>query len=147
MRNRWLWIAGGLGLQLGGVGVLVAVVLERAKKDNLLGHITGYTVRLVWHEVLRSHPDIVLLVAGCVVFLAGCVVMARPFVTHTGTLFVAIPIAALAGVLILGVAAVVAFFVIALADGVWSNGGVLGSSQPSKTTTRDTTENEAAVPQ
>src|SRR5262245_19246992 len=70
-RNRW--IAGGLVLQLIGIGVPVAVVVERAKHDNLLKNPDVYTVRLLWHELLQRHSDVALMVLGVVLFVVGSV--------------------------------------------------------------------------
>ena len=47
------------------------------------------------------------MIAGAALFVIGSMLLARPFVKSYVTLFVAIPLAALAGVLILGAAALV----------------------------------------
>lgn len=50
------------------------------------------------------------------VFAIGAVLVARPFVTRKTTLLVAIPLAALVGVLVLGGIALIVAFVILLVD-------------------------------
>lgn len=105
VEHRGVWIAWGLALQAIGVGIPVTIALRHANKDGLLGSITHYTVRFVWHEMLRSHADVALIVLGVLVFVAGGVVLARPFVTRRSTLFGAVPVAATAGIAVLGVIA------------------------------------------
>ncbi len=116
VRRRGTWIAWGLVLQVIGVGIPVTAALQRASRDGALASITHYTVRLVWHEMLRSHADIALIVLGVIFFAAGAVVLARPFVTRRVTLFVAVPAAATAGVAVLGVVALVCAAIIALVE-------------------------------
>jgi hypothetical protein len=116
VQHRAVWITWGLALQAIGVGIPVTVALRRANKDGLVGSITHYTVRLVWHEMLRSRADVVLIALGVVVFVAGGVVLARPFAKRRSTLFVAVPLAAIAGIALLGVFALVGAVLIALAE-------------------------------
>ena len=56
------------------------------------------------------------MIIGALVFVVGSMLMARPFVTSMFTMFVAIPIAALAGLLILGAAAILVALLLAGAD-------------------------------
>jgi hypothetical protein len=116
VERRASWFAWGLALQVIGVGIPVTVALRRANKDGLVGSVTHYTVRLVWHEMLRSGADVALIIVGVVVFVAGAVVLARPFVTHRSTLFVAVPVAATAGIAVLGVIALLCAAVIAVVE-------------------------------
>ncbi len=46
-----------------------------------------------------------MLVAGSLVYAAGSIVLARPYLSRPWVLFVAVPIAAVAGLLVLGVLA------------------------------------------
>jgi hypothetical protein len=110
--HRARWIAWGLVLQVAGAGVPALVVLERAKKDSMLGQISRYTVRLAWHEALRSPADIALMVLGPVAFMGGAVLVARPFARWRSTLFLLVPVAAAAGILVLGVVALVCALVV-----------------------------------
>ena len=101
------WILGGLFFQLVGIGGPAAYVYEKAKKQNVGGSITQGTVRLVWHEAVHSKTGLAILIAGAVVFAIGAILLARPFVRHVLVLVVAVPIAAVAGMLVLGVAALI----------------------------------------
>jgi hypothetical protein len=124
--RRGTWVTWGLALQALGLGIPVTVALRRASQDGVLGSFTHYTVRLLWHEMLRDHADVALLVLGVLLFAAGAVIMARPFVRRRSTLLVAIPVAAVAGLVLLGALALVAAVLIALfeapsnAEGVFS---------------------------
>jgi hypothetical protein len=125
VRARGRWIAWGLALQVIGVGIPVTAALRRAHEDGVVGGITHYTVRLVWREMLRSGADVALIVLGVVLFAAGAVVLARPFVRRTSTLLVAVPLAAALGVAVLGVLALVCAAAIAAVeapgDAGWSD--------------------------
>ena len=79
----------------------------------MLGSVTRYTVRLVWQQMAHSGADLALALLGVALFVAGSVVLARPFVRRRSTLLVGVPLAALAGVLVFGVFAVVIGAVIA----------------------------------
>ena len=50
-----------LALQAIGVGIPVTAALRRANTDGVLGSITHYTFRLIWHEMLRSRADVALV--------------------------------------------------------------------------------------
>ncbi|HEY5318498.1 MAG TPA: hypothetical protein VIJ20_10985 [Solirubrobacteraceae bacterium] len=113
--HRAAWITWGLALQAIGIGIPVTSALRRADRAGLLGNVTHYTVRLVWHEMLRNRADVALIVLGVVLFVAGGVVMARPFIRRRSTLFVAVPLAATLGVAVLGILALVLAALIALA--------------------------------
>ena len=110
--HRVRWIVWGLVLQVAGAGVPALVVLERAKKDSVLGQISRYTVRLAWHEALRSPEDVALMVFGLAAFVGGSVLVARPFARRRSTLFLLVPVAAAASVTVLGVVALVCALVV-----------------------------------
>ncbi len=120
VRSRGRWIAWGLALQVIGVGIPVTEALRRARESGVGGALTHYTVRLVWHEMLRSHADVALLVLGVVLFGAGAVLLARPFVRRPVMLLVAVPVAAVIGLALFGVFALVCAAVIGLAAGAGS---------------------------
>jgi hypothetical protein len=131
VRRRSTWIAWGLALQVIGLGIPVTAALQRATSDGVLETITHYTVRLIWHEMLRSRADVALIVLGVIFFLAGATVLARPFVTRRVTLFVAVPAAVTAGIAVLGVIALVCAAIIALLESPGSAGDLLnGISWP-----------------
>jgi len=127
VQRRGLWITWGLALQAIGVGIPVTVALRRANRDDLVGSVTHYTVRLVWHEMLRSRADVALFVLGVALFVAGGVVMARPFVKRRSTLFAAVPLAATLGIAVLGILALVCAALIALVEGDADIGSMLNS--------------------
>jgi hypothetical protein len=58
VQRRGVWMVWGVSLQAIGVGLPVTAALRHANKDGVLGSVTRYTVRLVWHEMLRSRADI-----------------------------------------------------------------------------------------
>ncbi len=113
VRARGRWIGWGLALQLIGAAIPLALALHLARKDGVLGSITRYTVRLVWQQMAHSGADLALVLVGVALFIAGSVVLARPFVRRRSTLLFGVPLAALAGLLVFGVFAVVIGAVIA----------------------------------
>jgi hypothetical protein len=109
------WIAWGIALQAIGVGIPVAAAIHRAHETGVGGALTHYTIRLVWNEMLRSRADVALIVLGVLLFVAGAVVLARPFVRRVSTLVVAVPLAAVAGLAVFGVVALLFGLVVAAA--------------------------------
>ncbi len=116
VENRSRWLAWRIALQAVGVGIPTTAALSRANKDGVGGTLTHYTIRLVWHEMLRSRGDIALIALGVAVFAAGGIVLARPFVRRPIALFVVTPLAATLGFAVLGVIALLCAAVIALAE-------------------------------
>jgi hypothetical protein len=112
VHSRGRWIAWGLALQVIGVGIPVVTAIRRAH-EAVGGALTHYTIRLVWHEMLRSGADVALIVLGVALFVAGAVALARPFVRRVSTLLVAVPLAAVAGLAVFGVVALLVALVIA----------------------------------
>ena len=125
VESRIAWMSWGLALQAIGVGIPVTVALRRANRDGPLGSVTHYTARLVWHEMLRSHADVALVVLGVLVFAAGAIVLARPFARRRSTLLVTVPLMAIVGLAVLGVVALVCAALIALAESS-DDGGLQG---------------------
>jgi len=123
--HRNYWIAAGLLIQLAGAAVPIAVLFKRARSEDLLQHVTGLTVRLVWHQAIHDHHNRPLIIAGTVVFVLGSMVLARPFVKHVLTLVLAVPLAALVFVAALGV---VALIVVILGLILWAFGDSLGNA-------------------
>src|SRR5262249_26100691 len=133
--KRWPWITSGLLLQLIGAGAPIAYVLDKAHKEDVGGQISKATLTLAWRQAIHSHTGLGLLIGGAAVFALGSILMARPFVKSWVTLFVAIPLAAIAGVLVLGAAAIVVALIIAGADDLatfWTDTGPSGSSRKRK---------------
>jgi len=129
VQRRGVWIAWGLALQAIGVGIPVTVAMRVAHREGVSSGFTHYTVRLVWHEMLASRGDVALVALGVGVFAAGAVVLARPFVTRRSALFVAVPLAAIVGLAVFGVIALVVAALIALAGTVGGGGGTVGDGR------------------
>lgn len=112
------WIAGGLILQAVGAGGVAAYVWFQVRHQNIGGHITAATIRLAWHGEVHTRAGLAVLVVGALIYAAGSVLMARPYVTRPVTLFVAVPAAAVAGLLVVGILAfIVALLIAALESG------------------------------
>lgn len=111
-------MAGGLTLQAVGVGGVATYIWLNVHHQNIGGHISAATIRLAWHGEIHTQPGSAILAAGAVIYAVGSVLMARPYVSRPMTLLVAVPLAAIAGMLVLGVLAfVVALLIAALANG------------------------------
>lgn len=123
VRRRGVWVAWGLVLQVVGVAIPAAVAFDRINHDDAVGTVTHYTFRLVLHEMLRRRADVALVVLGVIVFAAGSVVLARPFVTGRLALFVAVPLAAVAGIAVFGLIAVVIAAILAIGANGGGGGG------------------------
>jgi hypothetical protein len=123
--HRARWLAWGLALQAVGVGIPLTAALSRVNEDGVGGTLTHYTVRLVWHEMVRSRADIALIALGVALFAGGGMVLARPFVRRPILLFVLTPLAAILGFAVLGVVALVCAALVALAESAgdfdWGN--------------------------
>ena len=117
VRSRALWTAGGLAMQIAGLGGVTAFLWARLRHQDIGGHITAATFRLLWHGEIHTRTGVAVLAAGAVIYVAGSVLLARPHVSRPVTLFIAVPVAAVAGMAVLGVLAlVVAFMFSALGD-------------------------------
>jgi uncharacterized membrane protein len=117
VRYRALWTVSGLAVQAAGLGGVTAFLRAKLRHQDIGGHITAATFRLMWHGEIRTHTGLAVLITGAVVYAAGSVLLARPHVSRPVTLFIAVPVAAVAGMVVLGVLAlVVAFLVSALGD-------------------------------
>ena len=108
LRSRMPWVAWGLLVQALGAGCIAIMVWHGVRLQGIAGHITAEMIKLAWRSELHTHVGLVVLVAGSVVYAGGSVVMARPYVSGPVTLFVAVPIAAVAGLLVFGVLALAA---------------------------------------
>lgn len=112
------WAASGLILQAVGAGGVGAYVWRGARRQNIGGRVSAATIRLAWHGEMHTRQGLAVLAAGVFIYAAGSVLMARPCVTRPVTLFMAVPLAAVAGMLVLGVLAFnVAVLVAALENG------------------------------
>ena len=107
LRSRYPWVIWGLIVQALGMGSVAVVVWKSARNQSVGSYVTAQTIKFAWHSQLHTKAGLIVLAAGAVVYAAGSVVMARPYVTRPVTLFVAVPLAAVAGMLLLGVLALV----------------------------------------
>lgn len=129
-QHRDWWVLIGLLLQLAGIGGPAFYVWRKAKHQDVVGKLTVATVKLAWHESLHAKAGVGVLIGGAAVFAVGSVVLARPYAKHWLTLLVAVPIAAVAGALVLGVAALVlALIWVLFITGANVGGGGGGSSK------------------
>jgi hypothetical protein len=127
LRTRWPWVVWGLVVQALGLGSVAVVLWRNIRNQSLGGHITAEMVRFAWHSAIHSRSGLIVLAVGAVVYAAGTVVMARPYVSRPAALFIAVPVAAIAGMLVLGVLAlVVAVLLAALANGTGGSGSTSG---------------------
>ena len=118
LRSRATSLAGGLMLQAVGVGGVAAYIWLKVHHQNLGGRVSAATIRLAWHGEVHTRAGLAVLAAGAVVYAIGSVLMARPYVSRPLALFVAVPVAAVAGMFVLGVLAfVVALLIAGLANG------------------------------
>ena len=76
-------------------------------------HLSAATIQLAWHSEVHTRQGLAVLAAGAVIYAAGSVFMARPDLTRPVALFVAVPVAAVAGLLVLGVLALLVTLLIA----------------------------------
>jgi len=113
LRSPEWWVISGLILQtVGAVGVAVYAWLK-LRHQGIGGHITTATVKLAWHADLHTRAGLAVLAVGAVIYAVGSILMARPFLSRPVLLFVAVPIAAVVGMLALGVLALVVAIVLA----------------------------------
>ncbi len=105
--KRRPWFVAGFVLQAIGVAAPAVYVVLKAKKENLGGSVTLATIRLAWHDSVHSKTGLAVLIAGAVVFAIGAVLLARPFAKNWLIWLIAVPAAAIVGVMLLGAAALV----------------------------------------
>ena len=117
VRSRALWTVSGLAVQAAGLGGVTSFLWAKLRRQDIGGHITAATFRLMWHGEIHTRTGVAVLITGAVIYAAGSVLLARPHVSRPVTLFIAVPVAAVAGMMVLGVLAlVVAFLFSALGD-------------------------------
>src|SRR6516164_3603752 len=115
--SRAMWTVSGLAVQAAGLGGVAAFLWAKLRHQDIGGHVTAATFRLMWHEEVHTRTGVAVLITGAVIYVAGSVLLARPHVSRPATLFIAVPVAAVAGMAVLGVLAlVVAFVIIACND-------------------------------
>ncbi len=113
------WVIAGLTLQTLSVAGVAAFAWTRLRRQGIGGHLTAATIRLAWHSDVHTSAGLAVLAAGAVIYAAGSILTARPYVSRPATLFIAVPAAAVAGLLALGaMALIVALVLTALANDV-----------------------------
>lgn len=122
LRHHAPWVASGLLLQAAGAGGTAAYLWLKIRHQGIGGHLTAATIQLAWHGEIHTRQGLAVLAAGAIIYAAGSIMVARPYVTRPVTLFVAVPAAAIAGMLVLGVLALLVTLLIA----ALANGGDLG---------------------
>jgi hypothetical protein len=113
--KRWPWITCGLIIQAAAVAVVLAWAYRKYKDDAVEGAALKTTVKLIWTDTMHSHTGIAVLACSAVVFAVGSMLLARPYVRSMPMLVVGVPIAAVAGLLVLGAFALVIAVLAALA--------------------------------
>lgn len=108
------WVAWGLLIQVLGAASVAAVLWRGVRNQGIAAHVTAEMIKLAWRSELHTRTGLIALVAGSVVYAAGSVVMARPYISSPVMLFVAVPAAAVAGMLVLGVLALVVAALVAV---------------------------------
>jgi len=112
-------VIAGLTLQTLSVAGVAAFAWTRLRRQGIGGHLTAATIRLAWHSDVHTRAGLVVLAAGAVIYGVGSILTARPYVSRPATLFIAVPAAAVAGLLALGaMALIVALVLTALANDV-----------------------------
>jgi hypothetical protein len=111
-----------------GLGGVTAFLRAKLRRQDIGGHITAAMFWLMRHGEVRTRTGVAVLVIGAVIYAAGSVLLARPYVSRSVTLLIAVPVAAVAGMAVLGaLALVVAVLFGALGDqlapGVYPGGG------------------------
>ena len=84
----------GLTLQTLSVAGVSAFAWINLRHQGIGGHITAATIRLAWHSDVHTRAGVAVLAGGAVVYAAGSILMARPYVSRPATLFIAVPAAA-----------------------------------------------------
>jgi hypothetical protein len=125
VHRRWVWLGWGLALQAAAVAIALELAYKTYENSNALGLLSRATVTLIVDQLRHNHRDEALLALVAVLFVAGSVALARPFVRRRATLVLAVPVAALAGIAVFGAVALVIAAVIAVAgdQGAGSTGG------------------------
>lgn len=115
-QSRVPWVVCGAILQVLGLGSVAVVMWKNIRQQGIGGHITAEMVKFAWHSELHTRSGLIVLIAGSVVYGAGSVVMARPYISSPAALFIAVPVAAVAGMLILGVLVVILWVLFFIAE-------------------------------
>jgi hypothetical protein len=105
--SRAVSTVSGLVVQAAGLGGVTAFLWAKLRRQDIGGHISAATFRLIWHGEVHTRTGMAVLVTGAVIYAAGSVLLARPYVARPVTLFIAVPVAAVVGMAVLGALALV----------------------------------------
>jgi hypothetical protein len=119
--KKWPWITCGLIIQAAAVAILLAWAYRKYKDDAVEGAALKSTVKLIWADTLHSHAGIEVLAGSAVLFAVGSVLLARPHVRSMPMLLIGVPVAAVAGLVVLGGLALVVAVLAALAYAGFDN--------------------------
>lgn len=111
VEHPWQWVAGGVPIQVMGVAMPASYLISQAHREGIGGHITAATIKLIWHSQAHTGTGVAMLISGAVVFAAGSVLIARPYVRRPLLLLAAVPLAGVVGMLLLGAFALLLAFV------------------------------------
>jgi len=103
IRSPERWVVSGLTFQTVGVAGAATYAWLRLRREGIGGHITAATIRLAWHADVHTRAGVAVIAAGAIIYAVGSMLMARPYVSRPVMLFVAVPAAAVIGMLALGV--------------------------------------------
>lgn len=117
------WITCGLLIEAAGIAMVLAWAYRRYKDDAVAGAALRTTFKLIWMETLHSRAGIAILVGSAILFVAGSMLLARPYVRSIPMLVIVVPVAALAGLAVLGALAFVIAVVALLAWAGFEGGG------------------------
>lgn len=131
------WIACGLLIQAAGMALVLAWAYRKYKDDAVEGAALRTTFKLIWMETLHSPAGVGILAGSAVLFAAGSMLLARPYVRSLPMLVVGVPVAAVAGLALLGALALVIALIAFLAYIGFSGGSGSGGGGSSSTTTLD----------
>jgi hypothetical protein len=107
VHSRARWTVSGLAVQAIGLGGVTAFLWVKLRRQSIGGHITAAVFRLAWHGEVHTRTGLAVLIVCAAVYAAGSILLARPYVSRPVTLVVAVPVAAVAGMAVLGVLALV----------------------------------------
>ena len=105
--SRARWTVSGLAVQAIGLGGVTAFLWVKVRHQGIGGHFTAAMFRLAWHGEVHTRTGLAVLIACAALYAAGSILLARPYVSRRVTLFVAVPVAAIAGMAVLGILALV----------------------------------------
>lgn len=138
VRSPERWVASGLTLQTLCVAGVASYAWLKLRREGIGGHITAATIRLAWHADVHTRIGLAVIAGGAVIYAVGSILMARPYLSRPAMLFVAVPAAAVIGMLALGaLILVVALLLAALANNLglpldFGRGGGDGPTQARK---------------